>query len=97
MDEIECGWDLADWLKRLAANANVSTVLGSIPASSDTVENCGAANEAVFNNVHKKEKKIKIKITVVSLSEPSLGSESQHVATKRGQDSFKAPAGQYFF
>ncbi len=41
----ECGWDLADsgwdlseWLERLTANAEVATVLGSIPASSDTVE-----------------------------------------------------------
>ncbi len=30
--------DLAKWLERLIANAEVPTVLGSIPASSDTVE-----------------------------------------------------------
>ncbi len=30
--------DLAEWLKHLTANAKVATVLGSIPASSDTVE-----------------------------------------------------------
>ncbi len=29
---------LAKWLERLAVNAKISTVLGSIPASSDTVE-----------------------------------------------------------
>ncbi len=31
------GSDLAKWLERLAVNAKVATVLGSIPASSDTV------------------------------------------------------------
>jgi hypothetical protein len=30
--------DLAEWLERLTANAVVATVLGSIPACSDTVE-----------------------------------------------------------
>ncbi len=35
------GWDLAEWLDRLTANAEVATVLGSIPASSDTVESEG--------------------------------------------------------
>jgi hypothetical protein len=32
---------LAGWLERLAVNAKVATVLGSIPASSDTVESEG--------------------------------------------------------
>jgi hypothetical protein len=36
----------------LVVNAKVATVLGSIPASSDT----GAADEAMFYNVNKKEK-----------------------------------------
>jgi hypothetical protein len=31
-------WDLAEWLDRLTANAEVATVLGSMPASSDTVD-----------------------------------------------------------
>jgi hypothetical protein len=35
------GWDLADWLERLTANAPVATVLGSIPASAGTVESEG--------------------------------------------------------
>ncbi len=37
------GWDLAEWLERLTANAVhiVATVLGSIPTSSDTVESGG--------------------------------------------------------
>ncbi len=46
--------DQAKWLERLAnvaINAKVKTVLGSVLASSDT-----AADEAVLNNVHKKEK-----------------------------------------
>jgi hypothetical protein len=36
----EFGWNLglAEWLERMTANAKVATVLGSIPASSDTVE-----------------------------------------------------------
>ncbi len=37
------GWDLAEWLERLAANAVVATVLGSITASFDTVESEGRA------------------------------------------------------
>ncbi len=32
---------LGEWLKCLAVNAKVATVLGSIPASSDTVEYVG--------------------------------------------------------
>ncbi len=38
---IHCGWDLAECLNRLTVNAVVVTVLGSIPASSDTVESKG--------------------------------------------------------
>ncbi len=33
-----CGWDLAEWLERLTAYAEVATGLGFIPVSSDTVE-----------------------------------------------------------
>ncbi len=55
MDEISIsGWDLAEWLERLTANAKVATVLGSIPESSDTVESEGAADEALLNKVHAK-------------------------------------------
>ncbi len=35
------GWDLAKWLELLTANARVAAVLGSIPASSDTVKSEG--------------------------------------------------------
>jgi hypothetical protein len=35
---VRCGWDLAVWLERLTVDAGVTTVLGSILASSDTVE-----------------------------------------------------------
>ncbi len=42
---------LADWLERLTANANVPEDLGSMPASSGTLESDGVADEAVFNNV----------------------------------------------
>jgi hypothetical protein len=33
--------ELTEWLERLTANAKVATDLGSIPASSDTVESEG--------------------------------------------------------
>ncbi len=32
------GWDLAEWFGHLIAHAKVATVLGSMPASSDTLE-----------------------------------------------------------
>jgi hypothetical protein len=35
------GRDLVKWLERLTANAEVATVLGSIQASSDTIESEG--------------------------------------------------------
>jgi hypothetical protein len=40
VDEIypRSGLDLAEWLERMTANVEVATVLGSIPASSDTVK-----------------------------------------------------------
>ncbi len=47
-DLAECGWHLAEWgwdlaerLERLTANAKAATVLGSSPASSDTVDLMG--------------------------------------------------------
>ncbi len=48
--------DLAEWLKRLTVNAKVATVLGTILASSDTVEYEGwqPADETLLNTVHKK-------------------------------------------
>ncbi len=47
--KFKCGWDLAKWLERLTANAQVAMVLGSIPASVGTLESEGAADEAVLN------------------------------------------------
>jgi hypothetical protein len=41
MRSSECGCDLAEWLERLTTNAVVATVLGSLPASSVTVESKG--------------------------------------------------------
>ncbi len=40
------------WLECLAVNAKVATVVGSIPASSNTVGNWKAGDEAVLNTVH---------------------------------------------
>jgi hypothetical protein len=42
-------------VERLAFNVKVATVLGSIPASSDTVESEGQMKQ-MLNNVHKKKK-----------------------------------------
>ncbi len=42
---------IAEWLELLTANAKVATVLGSIPASSDTVEAEGTTDEAVLKKV----------------------------------------------
>jgi hypothetical protein len=41
LDQLFSRWDLAEWLERLSANAEAATVLGSIPASSYTVESEG--------------------------------------------------------
>jgi hypothetical protein len=40
-------------VRALIAIANVATIMGLSPASSDTVDSEGAANEAVLNTVHK--------------------------------------------
>ncbi len=45
------------WLERLAANAKVTTFLGSFPASTDTGDSDGAADEAVLYKVHEQNKK----------------------------------------
>ncbi len=50
------GWDLAEWLERMAVNAEFATALGASPASSDTVESEGSADEAVLNNLPKSQK-----------------------------------------
>jgi hypothetical protein len=66
------GWDLAEWLEPLTVNAEVATVLGSIPASSLRHSGIwGAADEAVLNTVHvhrrrKKSKKSPPKFLVGS-------------------------------
>ncbi len=38
---VRCGWNLAVWLERLTVDAGVTTVLGSILASSDTGNRSG--------------------------------------------------------
>jgi hypothetical protein len=43
------------WLERLTANAVVATVLGSMPASSDTVESEGRQMKQCLNIVHNKK------------------------------------------
>ncbi len=56
MDKYRNGWDVAEWLERLTANAEVATVLGSsILLHSATWE---AADEALLNKVHTYKKQI---------------------------------------
>jgi hypothetical protein len=43
----------------MTANAEVATILGSIPASADTMESEGRQNETVLNKVHKKNPPVK--------------------------------------
>jgi hypothetical protein len=50
---------IAEWLERLIANAVVTTVLGSIPASSETVESEGRHMKQCRISVHKKRKNTK--------------------------------------
>ncbi len=41
-NRIKGNWmNLAEWLERLTVMAKVATILGSIPASSDTVDSAG--------------------------------------------------------
>ncbi len=47
-----------EWLERLTANAEVATVLGSIPASSDTVESEERQMKQCWNQ-YKEEQKYK--------------------------------------
>ncbi len=54
------GWDLAEWLERLTANAKVATVLGSIPASTETMESEGRLWKKCFKNP-----KIPLKISLL--------------------------------
>ncbi len=51
-----CGWDLAEWLERLTANAPVATVLGSIPASVGKVESEGRQMKQCWILYKQKEK-----------------------------------------
>ncbi len=53
-----CGWDLAKWLECLTSNAKVATVLGPIPASSDTVESDGRQMKQCFIKYIKNKEKI---------------------------------------
>ncbi len=48
--------DLAEWLERLTANAEVATVLCSIPASSDTMESEGRQMKQCWIKYRKKNK-----------------------------------------
>ncbi len=50
-------WDLAKWLYRLTANAEVATFLGSIPAYSDTVESKGQQMKQCWKSTEKTHKK----------------------------------------
>ncbi len=51
------GWDLAEGSERLTVNAVVATVMGSITASSDTVESEGRQKNQCWISYIKKSKK----------------------------------------
>jgi hypothetical protein len=54
------GGDLAESLERLTANAEVATVLGSIPSQHPSTQwNLRGGDEAVMNIVQYKKRKIK--------------------------------------
>jgi len=71
-DLADSGWDLAEWLERLTANAVVATVLGTIPESSDTVEFEGRQMQQCWISYIKRKKSkkspFKIKSIAASLS-----------------------------
>ncbi len=49
------GWDVAEWLEHLTAKTEVAAVLGSISASSDTVESEGRQTKQCWiQYIHKK-------------------------------------------
>jgi hypothetical protein len=53
------GWDLAEWLECLTANVKIATVLGSVSASSDTVESEGRQmRHCWIKNMRKKNYKM---------------------------------------
>ncbi len=60
-DLVDCGWDLVEWLERLTVNAVVATALGSIPASSDTVETEGRQMKQCWISYIKKIQKSPLK------------------------------------
>ncbi len=74
------GWDLAVWLERQTANAEVATVLGSIPASSDTVESEGRQmNQCWIQYVHRNIKIQKIpllKLVLLQIFTPNWRQKS---------------------
>ncbi len=71
-----CGWDLTECLERLTANAEVAKVLGSIPASSDTVESCGRHVKQCwthkYQKIRKKTLQINPQIRLCNRSLPNL-------------------------
>ncbi len=74
------GWDLAEWLERQTANTVVATVLGSIPASSDTVESEGRQMKQCWILYITKHKKPAFFLYIGQLCETILrGTSSQNL------------------
>ncbi len=72
------GWDLAEWLERLTVNAVVAIVLGSIPASSDTVESEGRQMKQCRISYIKKIQKnpiLFLNLSKILISGPAGGSD----------------------
>jgi len=63
----------AEYLERLTASAEVETVLGSVPASSDTVESEGRQMEqCLLHYIEKKKKKHKIPLLKQANQGPAI-------------------------
>ncbi len=70
---IHGGWDLAEWLERLAINAKVATFLGSIPSSSDTVDFFSGRWTSWITYIKRGNKKIPLYV-------PYVVNDPQHVS-----------------
>jgi hypothetical protein len=55
MFTLHYSWDLAEWLERMIANAEIVTVLGFDPSILRHSGILGTADEAVLNTVHRRK------------------------------------------
>jgi hypothetical protein len=65
MFTVHYSWDLAEWLQRLIANAEVVTVLGFDPSILRHSGIWGTADDAVLNTVHRRKNIQKIPLVTL--------------------------------